>query len=125
MAILKWQQSIFKGCQEYIISIRKKLEFILAQPLNEEDIIERAGLMQQLDQLLWLEETYWRQISHVLWMKDGDRNAQFFHQKQRVMPEMNERPDRSSSEEEIKVVAFQMQSSKTSGPDGMTFFFYQ
>ncbi|KAM1833192.1 hypothetical protein ACFX13_023040 [Malus domestica] len=44
---------------------------------------------------------------------------------QRVMPEMNERLDRSSSEEEIKVVAFQMQSSKTSGPDDMTFFFYQ
>lgn len=44
---------------------------------------------------------------------------------QRVTPEMNERLDRSFSEEEIKVVVFQMQPSKTPGPDGMTLFFYQ
>lgn len=44
---------------------------------------------------------------------------------QGVMPEMNERLDKSFSEEEIKVVVFQMQPSDTHGPDGMTLFFYQ
>lgn len=52
VALLKWQQSVFKGRHEEINGVRHKLGFILAQPLTMEALVERNCLMQQLDQLL-------------------------------------------------------------------------
>lgn len=37
--------------------------------------------MGQLDALLIREETFWRQRSRTQWMKEGDRNTRFFHQR--------------------------------------------
>ncbi|KAM1172355.1 hypothetical protein ACFX2G_022945 [Malus domestica] len=83
VALLKWQQSVFKGRQEEIKKVRQKLGFILAQPLTDDALAERHRLMQRLDQLLGQEEKYWRQRSWALWIKVGDRNTQFFHQRAR------------------------------------------
>lgn len=38
-------------------------------------------LMGQLDVLLSRDETFWRQRSRTQWLKDGDRNTKFFHQR--------------------------------------------
>lgn len=35
--------------------------------------------MQEVDDLLIKEEIYWRQSSHVQYLKDGDCNTKFFH----------------------------------------------
>ncbi|XP_068344070.1 uncharacterized protein [Pyrus communis] len=78
VALLKWQQTIFKGRQEEINVVRQKFGFILAQPFTEDALAERNRLMQRFDQLLGQEEIYWRQRLCALWIKAGDRNTQFF-----------------------------------------------
>ena len=39
----------------------------------------RADLKHQLDLLLQQEEIMWHQRSHNIGLREGDRNAQFFH----------------------------------------------
>lgn len=81
VALLKWQQSIFKDRHEKINGVQHKLGFILAQPLTVEALVEHNCVMQRLDQLLGHEEIYWRQGSCALWVKADDRNTWFFHQR--------------------------------------------
>ncbi|KAL5543567.1 hypothetical protein UlMin_007351 [Ulmus minor] len=42
---------------------------------------EHQRLEKALDALRYKEERYWRQRSKDLWLKCGDRNSKFFHQK--------------------------------------------
>ncbi|KAM2230664.1 hypothetical protein EV2_015351 [Malus domestica] len=69
MALIKWQQNVFRGRHEEITTIRSKMGFILAQPLTEASIVERESLLQRMDQLLGQEEKYWRQRSRAFWIK--------------------------------------------------------
>jgi hypothetical protein len=37
--------------------------------------------MEPLDELLYREEMMCLQMSHISWLKEGDRNTKFFHRK--------------------------------------------
>lgn len=43
--------------------------------------VERVALEGRLNDLLHLEQTFWRQRSRVFWLTDGDLNTRFFHQR--------------------------------------------
>ena len=45
----------------------------------EEDFKEEKILRKELDECLAKEESFWRQKSREVWLKEGDRNTQFFH----------------------------------------------
>lgn len=43
--------------------------------------MERNGLVEKFDTLLLAKETYWKQRSKIQWLKSGDPNTHFFHQR--------------------------------------------
>lgn len=48
---------------------------------TEEIVGEIRQIEDELDTVLRAEETMWFQRSRALWLKDGDRNSKFYHQK--------------------------------------------
>ena len=44
-----------------------------------EDQARRTQVKGEIEVLASLEETFWRQKSHALFMKEGDNNMRFFH----------------------------------------------
>ena len=45
----------------------------------EEDYKLKKILRKELDDCLAKEESFWRHKSREVWLKEGDRNTQFFH----------------------------------------------
>lgn len=63
---------------------RDLTERLLTLQKKEEDEQVRQQIREielEMDKILRAEETMWFQRSRALWLRDGDRNSTFFHQK--------------------------------------------
>ncbi|XP_024178818.1 uncharacterized protein LOC112184816 [Rosa chinensis] len=49
--------------------------------ITEPILAEKKLLMEKLQSLLSQEETFWKQLSKVTWLKEGDQNIGYFHRK--------------------------------------------
>jgi len=46
--------------------------------LTEDELMVRATILVELEELAKIEESRWRQKSRILWLKQGDNNTRFF-----------------------------------------------
>ena len=75
----QWSFSKFGSIPHKIKKIEDELSLLRSG--NNYSAVKEASLCKELDHLLELHEEYWRTRSRVDWLKDGDRNTNFFHRK--------------------------------------------
>uniref|UniRef100_A0A803PQN1 Reverse transcriptase domain-containing protein n=1 Tax=Cannabis sativa TaxID=3483 RepID=A0A803PQN1_CANSA len=80
-AIKNWNKS-YTSLSYRINEIDGKLSNLSSSlPASPDQLHEISNLQSHLDSLLYKQEILWKQRSKVHWLRAGDKNTKFFHQK--------------------------------------------
>jgi hypothetical protein len=79
MALLSWSKSQARRLPKLIAEKQARLKEIYGTAGNHVNKQEGRDLRRDLRCLLAKEEIYWRQRSRVAWLREGDRNTNYFH----------------------------------------------
>ncbi|XP_062020933.1 uncharacterized protein LOC133737384 [Rosa rugosa] len=143
--LMKWHVGVFQQRHTEMRVVQNKLEQLMSKPYDPEQFEEQKALQFWLNELLSLNETYWRQRSRVQWLKEAAVLTTHYEHifksegydplasnlileavQPRVTSQMNADLVAPYMDDEIKVALFQMHPSKSPGPDGMSpHFFFQ
>lgn len=74
----RWGRVFFHKFREKIKEKKTILER-LADATDESSIQEYLAAKENLNDLLFQEETYWKQRAKLFWLAEGDENTRFFH----------------------------------------------
>ncbi|KAL9665459.1 hypothetical protein QQ045_020879 [Rhodiola kirilowii] len=79
--ISRWNRKVFGNVHTRLKNIRQELERVRQLPRTVDTVSKEADLVHNMDEWCLREELMWQQRSRVLWLKEGDNNTRFFHQK--------------------------------------------
>ena len=76
-----WAKRNFGSIIKQTTALRKQLEHLWVQHVTAERDREIKAVARKLDEVLHREEMMWRQRSRALWLREGDKNTQYFQRK--------------------------------------------
>lgn len=77
----KWHMDNIGIIPKKIKDLQSQIDIHYSKPNYQDNIATVKDLENQLDKVLELEEGWWNKIAKVSWLKNGDKNTRFFHQK--------------------------------------------
>ncbi|QHO24878.1 uncharacterized protein DS421_12g376140 [Arachis hypogaea] len=77
----KWGNRLFGDIQKKIRKLQSKLQHLNTIKQEEGVILQIKEAEADLDEALKEEEIWWAQRSQTNWLRHGDQNSRFFHQK--------------------------------------------
>lgn len=77
----KWANKEFGNIKRKRKELYEQISKLQSFEENESNRLVLQEVEKEMDHVLKLEETMWYQRSCALWLKDGDKNSSFFHQK--------------------------------------------
>ena len=80
-ALSKWSKKSYGSVKKQLESAHKRLKVAENHAIRSGDSSRMRLLEEEVNQLLDKEAKMWRQRSKIAWLRDGDRNTQFFHSK--------------------------------------------
>ncbi|XP_016173411.1 uncharacterized protein LOC107615910 [Arachis ipaensis] len=77
--LVQWQKTHKANSRKEIEDLQAKIEELRVAGINGGE--EVTSLEEKLELAYLKEESYWREKSRIKWLKEGDQNTRFFHQK--------------------------------------------